>query len=142
MPYGSCQATFSHSVNGWVQDGDQNYDYAALKLNCSIGNTVGWLGMQGQTASYNGEQVAVAGYPFEKEPAFSMWGQFGLIEGSPTYQLRYTIDTTFGQSGSPVYRPCSGGFCAIAIHISGNQFYNYGNRFTESAFNNFQDWKG
>ena len=41
-PYGSCTAKWLASVRGWTTTGDDRYDYGAIKLNCAIGNTVGW----------------------------------------------------------------------------------------------------
>ncbi|MCT2582326.1 trypsin-like serine peptidase [Actinophytocola gossypii] len=140
-PYGYCWGTEAYSVQGWVNDLDRNYDYGAIKLNCTVGDTTGWFGMHWQTSSYNGTRVAVVGYPQDKQPPFTMWGMFGPIEGSRSNQLLYTIDTDSGQSGGPVYYPGCGAFCAIAVHASGDQYWNYGTRITEAVFNNYLDWR-
>jgi len=52
-PYGSCSAKRLYSVTGWTEDRDNKYDYGAIKLNCSIGNTTGWFGYWWQSASLN-----------------------------------------------------------------------------------------
>ena len=36
---------------GWATNGNENFDYGAVKLNCSIGNTTGWFGYFWQAAS-------------------------------------------------------------------------------------------
>ena len=44
-PYGFCTARTLYTVLGWTLASDEEYDYGAIKLNCTIGNTVGWFGM-------------------------------------------------------------------------------------------------
>ena len=65
-PYGSCTARRLHSVNGWVNSSNEEYDYGAIKLNCSIGNTTGWFGYWWQSASLNNGGSIINGYPGDK----------------------------------------------------------------------------
>ncbi|MQY02543.1 trypsin-like serine peptidase [Actinomadura macrotermitis] len=142
-PYGSCGWTNVYSVSGWTSSQNPEYDYGAIKLNCTVGNTVGWFGLQWQTASYDGTQVNITGYPGDK-PSNTMWQMSGPIASSATRQLFYSIDTYHGQSGSAVRIPGCGAYCAIAVHtygLYGGSSYNRGTRITEAAFNNYNTWK-
>ena len=64
-PYGVCAARRLYSVNGWLSDGRDDFDYGAIKLNCEIGDTTGWYGF---TSTYGGigNPVRVQGYPGDK----------------------------------------------------------------------------
>lgn len=139
-PYGSCGWTTVYSVLGWTRDRNSNYDYAALKLNCSIGNTTGWLGLHWQSATLTGTSVRISGYPGEKTPYYSLWTMAGPIKSSSTYRYTYTIDTSGGQSGAPIYRGGCGTYCAEGIHTNGGSV-NSGTRITQSVFNNLSSWR-
>jgi len=143
-PYGSCTAKRLHSVYGWTGSGNSEYDYGAIKLNCTIGYSTGWYGRTWTTASQVGLPITVIGYPGDK-PSSTLWGGAGSIAVSETLKTRYPIDTAGGQSGAPVVRtdgsgPCQGD-CGVAIHAyaaaGGN---NSGTRITQSVSNNFQYW--
>lgn len=146
-PYGSCTAKSRHSVTGWTRDGNPDYDYGAIKLNCTIGNTTGWFGRWWQSTTQVNTPIAVIGYPGDK-PASTQWGGAGKVAVSETRRTRYKIDTAGGQSGGVVVQAdgngpsgCQGD-CGIAIHTyaadsNGN---NSGTRITEAVNTNLQTW--
>jgi glutamyl endopeptidase len=140
-PFGSCLGTTAYSVTGWVHDTNPLYDYGAIKINCSIGETVGWFGIRSTPRSLNGTSVTITGYPGPIKPDFSMWTASGKISGSPERQLYYTIATNKGESGGPVYER---GPYALAVHAySPNPLHlstDGGTRITQAAFDNFADW--
>lgn len=145
-PYGSCTARRLHSVTGWTGSGDEKYDYGAIKLNCTIGNTVGWFGFFWQSASLTGLPATVAGYPDDK--ALQQWKSTGTISTTQTRQVFYKNDTRPGQSGAPVYYNRSGcGQCSMAIHAYGlhgsspHSSNNHATRIIEAVFNNLVSWK-
>ena len=125
-----------------------NYDYAAIKLNCTAGNTVGWYGFYWTSASLAGTWSTIQGYPADKSSG-TQWKMSGSIATSGTYRISYTIDTYGGQSGSPVWtyrnNTCTGagttGVCAMAIHTLGGSSSNSATRITQTAFNNLVAWK-
>lgn len=145
-PYGSCTATRLHSVNGWTASANPEYDYGAARLNCTIGNSTGWLGRAWTTASQVGLPIGIFGYPGDKLSG-TQWGGAGAVALSETRKTRYPIDTAGGQSGAPVVQAdgtgpgtCQGD-CGIAIHAyaaSGGN--NSGTRITQTVNNNLQTW--
>jgi len=142
-PYGSCGALRLHSVTGWTVNRDRNYDYGAIKLNCSVGNTTGWFGYRWQSSSLTGQASYIAGYPGDKTYG-TMWRHDDQVRITQTYRLYYANDTAGGQSGSPVWNgtsTCSP--CGVGIHAYGvdGTGYNGGTRITESVFNNLTTWK-
>ncbi|MEC3796105.1 serine protease [Bacillus velezensis] len=140
-PYGSYSGKTFYSVKGWTENGDTNYDYGAIKVNGSPGNTVGWYGYRTtNSSSPAGLSSTVTGYPCDKVSG-SMWSDSKPIRSAETYKLTYTTDTFGCQSGSPVYRNYSDtGQTAIAIHTNGGSSYNLGTRVTNSVFDNIQYW--
>jgi glutamyl endopeptidase len=149
-PFGSCTARTLYSVAGWVNSSYEQYDYGAIKLNCTIGNTVGWFGYWWQSASLTGLPVLISGYPGDKP--LTQWRSKDLIRVTQTRQVFYRNDTVGGMSGSPVYNnwasgsPCAG-HCAMAIHAYGlhgaspHSTSNHGTRIVQAVFNNLLAWK-
>ncbi|WP_158847456.1 trypsin-like serine peptidase [Saccharothrix deserti] len=139
-PYGSCGVSTAFSVTGWTQSASAEYDYAALKLTCTVGNTTGWYGLRWTTGSFNGTAVSSAGYPQDKASA-TQWFTSSTVSATYTRQLAYHLDTVGGQSGSAVYTSGCTTFCALAVHAYGYGDHNRGTRITEAAYNNFDNWK-
>ena len=145
-PYGSCSAIRLHSVVGWTSSANPEYDYGAARLNCTIGNSTGWLGRVWTTASQVGVPIGIFGYPGDKLSG-TQWGGNSKVAVSETRKTRYPIDTAGGQSGAPVVQAdgtgpgtCQGD-CGIAIHAyaaSGGN--NSGTRITQAVNNNLQNW--
>lgn len=149
-PYGSCTAKRLYSVSGWTGSGDETYDYGAIKLNCTVGNTTGWFGFFWQTATLNGLSTTVAGYPDDKAStnSYPQWKATGSIAVTQTRQVFYKHDTRPGESGGPIYYNKSGcGQCSLGIHAYGvhgsspHNANNHGTRITQSVFNNLVAWK-
>ena len=150
-PYGSCTAKRLYSVTGWVNSSNEQYDYGVVKLNCSVGNTVGWFGGWWQSASLTGISQTVSGYPGDKP--LTQWRSTGTVAVTQTRQVFYKNDTAAGQSGAPVYQNraagssfCSG-YCGFAIHTTGlhgssphNQ-NNHATRLTQDVVSNLNTWR-
>jgi glutamyl endopeptidase len=140
-PFGTCQGTTGYTTEGWVYNADRRYDYGAVKLNCSTGNQTGYFGLSWTAASLTGKPVTITGYPSDKPPSGSMWTAHGPINSSAERQVFYTISTAPRQSGSPVYQPGCGQYCALAVHASGGTTTNTGTRITQAGFDNYENWK-
>jgi glutamyl endopeptidase len=142
-PYGSCGYRTLYTVNGWVNGSSPEYDYGAIKLNCTVGNSTGWFGYRWQSASLTGQASYISGYPGDK-PYGTQWRSDDYVRITETRRIFYANDTYGGHSGSPVWNGganCSP--CGIAIHAYGvgSNGYNGGTRITEAVFNNLTTWK-
>jgi V8-like Glu-specific endopeptidase len=129
------------SVQGWINNGDQNYDYGAIIIPTDLGNTVGWFGFgvypDSDLLNSTGN---ISGYPGDK-PAGTQWYDSRKIASVNSRKVYYDIDTAGGQSGSAVYRIISGGRYAIAIHAYGGATTNSGTRIITPVYNNMITWK-
>ena len=141
-PYGYCTAKSLHSVVGWTSSRNEEYDYGAIKLNCTVGNTVGFYGY---TTDYpSGFPAVVGGYPGDKP--LDQWVHGDKVRAFTTNQIFYSNDTTPGSSGSGVWWDKAGailiGVHAYGTHGSGSHaLYNHGIRITSSVASNFNTWK-
>lgn len=141
-PYGSCTAKSLHSVSGWTSSGNEEYDYGAIKLNCTIGDTVGFYGWT--TAVALNDPAIIGGYPGDKP--LTQWIHADKVRSITTRQIFYSNDTTPGSSGSGVWYDKSGAIL-IGVHAYGthgsspHSVYNHGIRVTSGVSTNFGNWK-
>lgn len=126
-PYGTCGATQLLTDQRWIDSANQNADWGIIKLDCTVGNTTGWLNYAGTTGSLDGTTATVRGYPGDK-PRGTMWTMTGSIYSSQAEKLYYKMDTYGGQSGAPVYNAST---VIVAIHAYGGST-NSGTRITPS----------
>lgn len=138
FPYGKCNAKRTYTTTGWGEKGLANYDYGAIKLNCTIGNTTGWLGFSAPTNTV-GLPATIAGYPGEKSQ--TQWVSFDTIRQQPAEWLVYTNDTTAGMSGSAIWYDDSKGILAFGIHTYRYPKTNRGKRINAAVFKNIKTWK-
>lgn len=141
LPYGSVTSQNFRSVNGWINSGDENYDYGAIILPTNLGNTVGWFGFGVYSdADLLASTGNLSGYPGDK-PTGTQWYASRRIASVNSRKVYYDIDTAGGQSGSAVYRIVNGGRYGIAIHAYGGATTNSGTRIVTPVFNNMVAWK-
>lgn len=150
-PYGSCTAKRLYSVKGWTNSSKERYDYGAVKLNCNVGNTVGWFGYWWQSASLQNKSTTINGYPGDKP--LEQWKSSDRVRVSQNRQVFYQNDTLGGMSGSGVYQVRSSGSsfcsgrCVMGIHAYGlhgsspHSTNNHGTRITKVRFKNLKSWK-
>ncbi|GAB2525886.1 hypothetical protein GCM10026982_60570 [Nocardiopsis aegyptia] len=137
-----CGVTAQWSVNGWAEDGNSDFDYAALQLNCRL--SVGYFGMITQPGSYDGRWFSIYGYPTIKRPLYSMWWHHERVSDTKPHTVEYAIDTSPGQSGAPVFQPLGHAYSAIAIHTTGSARvggHNSGAKITPPRLENFASWR-
>ena len=132
MPFGYAYATSISAPQGWTKSGSSDYDWGLIKLNTNMGEKTGYFGVYWALTSLNGSNVDITGYPGEKSR--TLWKMNGNLTDSSTYRLSYTIDTTGGQSGCPVYWKDSSGHRIVGIHTLGSSSVNSATRVTKSVF--------
>ena len=108
----------------------QKYDYAVLTLKKSLPADYGYfrLGGDGTLLDRNGiknQTIAIIGYPGERIGMYRHASKEHWFSKNSDF-LSYEIDTTDGQSGSPVYRKKDGKYYIIAVHTRGDGTGNYG----------------
>lgn len=150
-PFGSCAVTSTMAPAGWTVGGDDQYDYAAMKLDCAVGNQTGWFGWWWQVKSLDGELSKIVGYPGDKSQ--QQWKSKDYVRFTDARRLFYGNDTAGGNSGSPVFRmrgegdPLCSGACVMAVHAYGTYggypylSYNHGTRVTQEVSDNFFLWR-
>ena len=133
-------------MTGWTQSSDDRYDYGAIKLNCSIGNTTGWYGFFWTTASLLNLPTIINGYPGDKP--LEQWRSTDAVRATDTYRVFYQNDTVGGMSGGPVYyNRAVRGLCSMAVHAYGIydgppfSTNNHGTRIRQEVFNNLLAWR-
>jgi glutamyl endopeptidase len=142
LPYGSVTSTEFHAVTGWTEDGDQNYDYAAITIPTELGNTVGYFGFGVYPDSdLEASTVCISGYPGDK-PSGTQWFHCRPVARVDSFKVYYDADTAGGQSGSAVYRTIDGDYYGVAIHAYGGATSNNGTRIVQPVYDNLVDWKG
>lgn len=104
-PFGRCAGVATFLLSGWnasaTTEESRYYDLGAIKLNCQIGNTTGWLGVR--TLKDN-ERVAtiVQGYASDSNPPAQQWISEDRLRLLWELKGFYQNDTIGGTSGAPV----------------------------------------
>ena len=113
-PYGSCTASRLYTTRGWAEEKNDEFDYGAIKLDCSVGYKTGWLGLDwnGLTASSNLTLIGYRGLsdPMKPRSQLTMTAPPSKLETRIVY---YEHDTLPGDSGAPLF---TGDMIARVIH--------------------------
>ena len=121
---------------------DDAGDYGAFDLPVDAGSTLQWMQLVVlKDPDIKGLPTAIVGYPNEpNKPLGTMWGQGGkLLDARPDF-VYYDIDTSGGQSGSPVYTMHKGIAYVVALHESRDISLNRGVRINPTVFNEIAAW--
>ena len=152
-PFPICHAKRLYSTAGWVSAADEAFDYGAIKLDCALGDLVGWLGA-GDQPSPVGKKGQIAAYdPNTEASTCKLFGTFRTLcvaVGKPMTisgpQLFYDTDVDPGGSGAPVVVLSAPTF-AVAIHGYGGNHgvfphdtFNHGVLITTRVFQNLLAW--
>lgn len=138
-PYGTTETTSLHTASQWTASEDEEYDWAVLELEDNIGDKTGWFGFGWTSADLTGTEVTISGYPGERQ--YYQYKMTDEITRCTANKLYYNVlDTTGGQSGSPIY---TSGNVAYGIHCYGlnSNGENSGTRITEWRYNYFKSFK-
>lgn len=131
---------------GWLNEASTNYDWGAIKLNCSIGDTVGWYGHWWDDGVLpNGLPATVSGYGGDKNG--EQWWANSTITGGSVFSAFHEVDTKGGNSGSPLWNNGEGsgglctGPCANGIHAGYSATQNYASRITAEVGSALVQWR-
>lgn len=149
-PFGFCTVARLHSVTGWTQSANPRFDYGAMRLNCTVGSTVGWFGLYAPTDSVLLNSPAiVSGYPGDKPR--DQWTSSDKIRQVIPEMIAYRMDTIGGHSGSPVWHDrdeatFASGAWAIGVHNYGTGLGLFANansaaRLSSARITNYVNWR-
>ena len=144
-PYGSYEIAEIHVPEEYkkaVKNEDYlqqaRYDYAVLTLKKSMPTNYGYFSLGGDGTSLDKKGIknlalAIIGYPGEKSGMYRHASKSYWFEDNDKI-MAYKIDTTGGQSGSPVYRKKNGKYYIIAVHAWGYKYQDKnGGRYLDST---------
>jgi glutamyl endopeptidase len=141
LPFGTVTSSNFRSVNGWINSGNENFDYGAILLGSQLGSNTGFFGFGVYSDADLVSSVGnISGYPGDK-PAGTQWFDSRKVASVNPTKVFYDIDTAGGQSGSAVYRIINGNRMAIAVHAYGGATTNSGTRISLPVYNNMVAWK-
>lgn len=141
LPFGSVTATQFWSVKGWIESGDENFDYAAIIIPAKLGKKTGWLGIATLSdTTLKTAKANIAGYPGD-QPTGTLWYDKQVIASVNPNKVFYDIDTAGGQSGAAVYVIQDGERKAVAVHAYGGATTNSGTRISPPVYTNLVNWK-
>jgi len=147
--WGSCRGASLSVYTKWYEDGQEDYDLGAIRLDCTVGNTVGWLGVTKNMP--NKTPTRIIGYPGDKTPG-TQWGSGHYVRKKSSRQLFYENDTAGGMSGSGIWADFEtsklSGPCIFGVHGYGfphgsgpHKYYNHGIRINNAVYNTIISWK-
>lgn len=140
-PFGSYTASKwtipGEYINNQSSSVDYCYDWAVIDFSSNVGNVVGYLSVQYVDAEYaTSNTITVRGYPRYYNNGttnqYIMYTMSGNILKDTGSSLRYTIDTSGGNSGSPVMLGSS--YNVIGIHSEGRTNYNIAYKIGATCF--------
>jgi V8-like Glu-specific endopeptidase len=123
-PFGSQPAVSINTTSGWVNEQDHSVDIAVVGLpNSDLTSVTGRFKFAaGNGASLLGITTNISGYPAERtNQQWASAGPIGDREYSPstdTGRLLYLVDTTSGQSGSPIWLYNGTERVIVGVHTS------------------------
>lgn len=129
-PFGECGVNQVYLLNGWAsaqsEDQSRDYDLGAMKLDCQVGKSTGWLGVR-PLDEEAGLKTTVLGYTADRAPPGRQWESEDQLRIVWQYKGFYQNDTFGGTSGAPVFatgQPDT----LIGVHTNG-------------AFGTLEPWK-
>lgn len=129
-PFGECGVNQVYLLNGWAsaqsEDQSRDYDLGAMKLDCQVGKSTGWLGVRPLDEEV-GLKTTVLGYTADRAPPGRQWESQDALRIVWQYKGFYQNDTYGGTSGAPVFATGQSD-TLIGVHTNG-------------AFGTLEPWK-
>jgi VWFA-related protein len=139
-PFGTRSAVRLATNPGWVETGKIQYDYGAAFFDLPFSGISTYMPLAFDVAPAVGSQVRVAGYPdvVKGSGTQDQWVASDKVVAVQSRLLRYKVDTSSGNSGSPVWQVLGGGQVrTIAVHSTGDTTNN-GNSGARLVGDNFE----
>lgn len=121
-PFGTAAVTEYYYPQEWEDTHNSKYDWAVIKLSTNVGNSCGWFGISDYaTLSNPGNFLLISGYPGEYRHGTyaEQWFSEETFIRYDANEFWYEIDTTAGQSGSPLLVFTNSTYRAVGIHTNG-----------------------
>jgi V8-like Glu-specific endopeptidase len=122
MPFGTAGAIIEqiHTYQQFTTGGDSRFDVALVSLDRPVGAETGVFNLQVEPQSFfRGGIVNTAGYPGELPGGDQMAFTSGRTVSASPLLVRHKIDTTEGDSGSPLWELRDGQRFIVAVHTLG-----------------------
>ncbi|CAN92388.1 glutamyl endopeptidase [Sorangium cellulosum So ce56] len=140
-PFGSAVGTVFRTVEGWVADRDDSYDYGAILLGEDLGTHTGHFVVDALSdQDLESAMVNLAGYPIDRDMATRLYFHARQLQSVEIFRLLYDIDTESGQSGSPIWLVRNGQQIAVGLHTKGDASVNWGTRISVDVLGNLRRW--
>lgn len=140
-PYGSTTFVWLSCMSEWYYSEDFSCDLGLIETKAAIGNKVGWFGYFYPSDDDLYKWATLIGYGGDTG---YMYESSGYLNGTSSEgNIKYTIDTLPGSSGSPIMMNYNGeaGY-AIGVNNCHNSITNKGVRFTQKTVDFFKEYHG
>jgi V8-like Glu-specific endopeptidase len=143
-PFGTALMKKVRTFKLWLDDENPDWDIALITLNRDIGTSTGYFGVANYSNTALKDQlVTISGYPGDRDNGEFLYTMSAKLTGMLPKELRYTIDTAGGQSGSGITRVVSNKRYAIGVHAYGAATgfpFNSGPRIDATILRYLQNW--
>ncbi len=143
-PFGHAWAINIRSYSNWINNAEQEHDFAVITLDRDIGLQTGWMELYTTLPSsptYTGI-LNTAGYPADLDYGENMYWNYDNGDLASEYIHWYFLDIEGGQSGSPVwiYDGVYGYILSIVAYSRLDLDINYGPRINRNKFDCIKNW--
>jgi V8-like Glu-specific endopeptidase len=150
-PFGSfsCYGVIIAAESGWPANDYAVVDFKSPNYDCNDapGDSTGWMGLNAlDDAALSNATAHLYGYPLDDDhPYPQLWGMAGTLLPPFPDLLRWDMDQSSGQSGSPIYVFDGAGYPdVVAVTSKGvgdfGAYENRGPRVTKQLLANVDAW--
>lgn len=139
-PYGSAVKEKLYVSSDWLNTGAYVSDWGLIELQTDLGLKTGYFGLRSYSKNVAGSMATISGYPATAlgMSTTQMYAHSEKIAREVDKRLFYPIDTTGGNSGSPIYVE---GDLLIGIHAYGGSTTNSGRRIDRVIFDFYKSFR-
>lgn len=118
QPFGSFVSVKFSCAADWLAHGRRDADLGCIHLAEPVGQSIGWLRFAAaDPAQLDGTTVVASGYPEYAGSYDNLLTAAGAVRATAPRRIFYEVDTTDGQSGSPVWAQAGAAEpTVIAVH--------------------------